>query len=103
MVNNINFKQDLEDFIRDRIEESYKIVSNKKEYKEQYQKFKELETNFIKKLQDKTIIEDYYYFRDIRMDLDTKELQESYLIGVNYPLFKANGIAVAYISKEIRA
>ena len=34
MVNNINFKQDLEDFIRDRIEESYKIVSNKKEYKE---------------------------------------------------------------------
>ena len=49
MVNNINFKQDLEDFIRDRIEESYKIVSNKKEYKEQYQKFKELETNFIKK------------------------------------------------------
>ena len=27
------------------------------------------------------MVENYYIFRDIRMDLDTKELQEAYLIG----------------------
>lgn len=78
---NTNLKENLQDFIEERIQESYSKVSNKKDYKEQYQKFKELETNFIENLQDKTMIENYYNFRDIRMDLDTRELQEAYLIG----------------------
>ena len=78
---NTNLIENLQDFIEERIQESYSKVSNKKDYKEQYQKFKELETNFIENLQDKTMIENYYNFRDIRMDLDTRELQEAYLIG----------------------
>ena len=81
MKNNTNLKENLQDFIEERIQESYSKVSNKKDYKEQYQRFKELEESFIEKLQDKTMIENYYNFRDIRMDLDTRELQEAYLIG----------------------
>lgn len=78
---NTNLKENLQDFIEERIQESYSKVSNKKDYKEQYQRFKELEESFIEKLQDKAMIENYYNFRDIRMDLDTRELQEAYLIG----------------------
>lgn len=81
MKTNTNLKKNLQDFIEERIQESYSKVSNKKDYKEQYQRFKELEESFIEKLQDKTMIESYYNFRDIRMDLDTRELQEAYLIG----------------------
>lgn len=81
MKTNTNLKENLQDFIEERIQESYSKVSNKKDYKEQYQRFRELEESFIEKLQDKTMIESYYYFRDIRMDLDTKELKEVYLIG----------------------
>lgn len=81
MKTNTNLKENLQDFIEERIQESYSKVSNKKDYKEQYQRFKELEESFIEKLQDKTMIENYYNFRDIRMDLDTRELQEAYLIG----------------------
>ena len=81
MKNNTNLKENLQDFIEERIQESYSKVSNKKDYKEQYQRFKELEESFIEKLQDKTMIENYYNFRDIRMDLDNRELQEAYLIG----------------------
>lgn len=81
MKNNTNLKENLQDFIEERIQESYSKVSNKKDYKEQYQRFKKLEESFIEKLQDKTMIENYYNFRDIRMDLDNRELQEAYLIG----------------------
>ncbi len=81
MANNIKFRQDLEDFIRDRIEESYKIVSNKNTYKKLNSKYKELEKHFIEMLKEKTIKEQYYIIRDIRMELDSQELQEAYLIG----------------------
>lgn len=81
MVNNIKFRQDLEDFIKDRIEESYKIVSNKNTYKKLNSKYKELEKHFIEMLKEKTIKEQYYIIRDIRMELDSQELQEAYLIG----------------------
>lgn len=81
MANNIKFRQDLEDFIRDRIEESYKIVSNKNTYKKLNSKYKELEKHFIEMLKKKTIKEQYYIIRDIRMELDSQELQEAYLIG----------------------
>ena len=81
MKNNTNLKENLQDFIEERIQESYSKVSNKKDYKEQYQRFKKLEESFIEKLQDKTMIENYYNFRDIRMDLDNRELKEAYLIG----------------------
>lgn len=81
MANNIKFRQDLEDFIRDRIEESYKIVSNKNTYKKLNSKYKELEKHFIEMLKEKTIKEQYYIIRDIRMELNSQELQEAYLIG----------------------
>ena len=78
---NTNLKEDLQEFIEERLQESYSKVSNKKDYKEKYNQYKELEKDFIEKLQDKNMVENYYIFRDIRMDLDTKELQEAYLIG----------------------
>lgn len=81
MENNIKFKQDLEDFIRDRIEESYSIIANKKEYQELNNKCKKLETKFIKALQSEDKKEFYQKIRDIRMELDYQELQEAYLIG----------------------
>lgn len=81
MEDNIKFKQDLEDFIRDRIEESYTIVSNKKKYQELNNKCKKLETKFIEELQIKDKKEFYQKIRDVRMELDYQELQEVYLIG----------------------
>lgn len=81
MENNIKFKQDLEDFIRDRIEESYSIIANKKEYQELNNKCKKLETKFIEALQSEDKKEFYQNIRDIRMELDYQELQEAYLIG----------------------
>lgn len=81
MENNIKFKQDLEDFIRDRIEESYSIISNKKDYQELNSECKKLETEFIETLQNEDKRTFYQKIRDIRMELDYQELQEAYLIG----------------------
>ena len=76
-----NLKEDLQYFIEERLQESYLKASNKVDYKENYNKYRELETRFIESLQNETMVEDYYYFRDIRLDLDTRELQEAYLMG----------------------
>ena len=81
MDNNIIFKEELENFISYRIEESYKKVSNKKEYRELKKKYKEMEKNFINSLKTEDIKEYYYTIRDIRMELDSEELREAYLIG----------------------
>lgn len=81
MKNNNCFKQDLEDFLSNRIEESYKIVIDKKEYIELNQRYKALEKLFIESLKDKNQKEIYQKLRDIRMELDSQELEEAYLIG----------------------
>lgn len=81
MKNNNCFKQDLEDFLSNRIEESYKIVIDKKEYIELNQRYKALEQLFIESLKDKNQKEIYQKLRDIRMELDSQELEEAYLIG----------------------
>lgn len=81
MKNDINFKQSFEDFMMDRIEESYEIVSKKKNYKELNSNYKEMEKAFLNSLPNEELKEKYYNFRDIKLSLDTLELQEAYLFG----------------------
>lgn len=81
MKSDINFKQSFEDFMMDRIEESYEIVSKKKNYKELNSNYKEMEKDFLNSLPNEELKEKYYNFRDIKLSLDTLELQEAYLLG----------------------
>ena len=81
MKNDINFKQSFEDFMMDRIEESYEIVSKKKHYKELNNTYKIKEQAFLNSLPNEELKENYYNFRDIKLTLDTLELQEAYLLG----------------------
>lgn len=81
MKNSTNLQENLQDFIEERMQESYSIVTNKKNYQEQFNKYKLLEKEFINKLKDENMIENYHDFRNIRMDLNAQELQEAYLLG----------------------
>lgn len=81
MKNNVKFKLAFEDFITERIEESYEIVSKKKSYKKLNINYKKMEKVFLKTLENEALKESYYNFRDVKLNLDTLELQEAYLLG----------------------
>ena len=81
MKDKTNLEESLQDFIEERIQHSYSIAKDKRSYKEQYSRYKELETKFINNMQNKNILDIYYNFKTIKMDLEMEELKEAYLIG----------------------
>ncbi len=81
MKMNTNLKENLQDFIEERIQESYLIVTNDKEYKKQFEEWKKLESNFIKQISDRLIINSYYNLKTLGIELDAYEKEEAYLIG----------------------
>ena len=81
MKKHSNLKENIKDFIEERIKESYSLIANNRNYEEKYNIYKEMESKFLEKLNNKDLVDNYYNFRDIRMDLDSQELQEAYIIG----------------------
>lgn len=81
MKNNEKLKNDLSDFIDERLNEAYSLIYIKKDYKEKHKDCIEYEKNFTDKL-SKELLENYYKLRDMQMNLDTMELQQAYKIGV---------------------
>lgn len=81
MDNKEKLKMDLLDFIDTRLEESYQIVSKRKEYKTKYKKCEEEKQELLNQL-SKEQQQQYHKLQDNQMYLDTLELEEAYKTGV---------------------
>ncbi len=78
MKNNTNLKENLQDFIEERLQESYENLVHTKEYKEILNKNTKLMESITDKANDNELIERY---KKTEYDLYTVQLQQAYLTG----------------------
>ncbi len=78
MKDNTNLKENLQDFIEERLQESYENLVHTKEYKEILNKNTKLMESITDMTNDNELIEKY---KKTEYDLYTIQLQQAYLIG----------------------
>lgn len=78
MENKTNLKENLQDFIEERLNESYTNIVHTKEYKEISNKNTKLIENITDKAKDNKLIEEY---KKTEYDMYEMQLQQAYLTG----------------------
>ncbi len=78
MENNTNLKENLQDFIEERLNESYANIEHSKEYKEISNRNAILMESIKNKTKNDDLIEEY---QKTEYDLYTIQLQQAYLTG----------------------
>lgn len=78
MKNNSNLKENLQDFIEERLNESYTNIVHTKEYKEISNKNANLMESITDKAKDNNLIEEY---KKTEYDMYEMQLQQAYLTG----------------------
>lgn len=78
MENKTNLKENLQDFIEERLNESYTNIAHTKEYKEVSNRNTKLIENITDKAKDNKLIEEY---KKTEYDMYEMQLQQAYLTG----------------------
>lgn len=78
MKNNTNLKENLQDFIEERLNESYTKIVDTKEYKALSNKNTKAINNIADKIKDTKLIEEY---KKTEYDMYEMQLQQAYLTG----------------------
>lgn len=78
MENKTNLKENLQDFIEERLNESYTNIVHTKEYKEISNKNTKLIESITDKAKDNKLIEEY---KKTEYDMYEMQLQQAYLTG----------------------
>ncbi len=78
MKNNTNLKENLQDFIEERLNESYTNIAYTKEYKAISNKNSNIMEKMTDKIKDNKLIEEY---KKTEYDMYEMQLQQAYLIG----------------------
>lgn len=77
MENNSNLKEDLKDFINERLNQNYKNLVSNKEYKKKEEECRDL----VDKLNKSFNIDLFELYRDKNNNIQYIELQQAYLAG----------------------
>lgn len=78
MENNTNLKENLQNFIEERLNESYTNIVNTREYREISNENANLIKKIMNKAKDNKLIEEY---KKTEYDMYERQLQQAYLTG----------------------